>query len=87
MHAIIIKFLLFGTHKLTANYYYRLIISIYNVNYLKYVNVLGYETSLMKYNKYLLSIFHVPSCIKKDSDIKMKHANMYVYVLQQVHIF
>lgn len=73
MHTIVIKIHLSDTSKLTANYY-RFIISTYNVNSLvKYVHVLDCKTSLMKFNKYLLNIYHVPISIQKDSDIKMKH--------------
>lgn len=72
MLTIIMKLHLFDTHKLPANYH-RLIISTYNVNYVvKYVNVLDCKTSVMKFNKYLLSTYHVPISIQKDNDIKMK---------------
>lgn len=71
---------MFDTYTLTANYY-RLIISIYNVNYLvKYVHVLDCKTSLMKFNQYLLSIYHVSISIQKDSDIKTKHVCEYVCI-------
>ena len=46
----LIKFYLFGTHKLTANYYLRLIISTYNISYLvKYAHVLDCKLLFMKF--------------------------------------
>lgn len=75
MLTIIMKLHLFDTHKLPANYH-RLIISTYNVNYVvKYVNVLDCKTSVMKFNKYLLSIYHVPSTILGDMEIKEERHN------------
>lgn len=73
MHTIIIKIHLSDTYKLTTNYY-RLIISTYNIDSLvKYVHVPDCKTSLMKFNKYLLNIYHGLLLFKKTVVKKMRH--------------